>query len=186
MNPISNKQRASLVGVLILVAYSMLTYSITKNIPLGVITDIVSGLAVIGIPLLMFPFFNADKNKILNYLYLGSRIMEGTLMIIGGIFILNPSLERYREIIYSNIHIYFFISGALFFYFLFYRTQIVPKFISIWGILATILLFIETIITLFGFDLPILQVLLIPMILNELFLAAWLLIKGFTNAQHTV
>ena len=176
---ISNKQRASLVGVLILLAYSMLTYSITESIILGVITDIVSGLAVIGIPLLMFSIFNTDENKRLNYAYLVSRVIEGILMIIGGIIILNPSLESYREIIYTDIHIYFFISGALFFYMLFYRTQVIPKFISVWGILATIILFIVTIIKLFGINLSILNALLIPMILNELFLAVWLIIKGF-------
>ncbi|MCK4922893.1 MAG: DUF4386 domain-containing protein [Bacteroidales bacterium] len=179
MISISNKQRASIVGVLILVAYSMLTYSITKNITVGVITDIISGLAVIGIPILLFPIFNSDENKRLNYAYLASRFIEGILMVIGGIFILNPSLESYREIIYSDIHIYFFISGALFFYILFYRTQVIPKFISVWGIIATLMLFTITIIKLFGFDLPILQVLLLPMILNELFLAVWLMIKGF-------
>ena len=176
---ISNRHRASLVGVLIIVAYSMLTYSITKNITLGIITDILSGLAVICIPLLLFPIFNADENKRLNYAYLVARVIEGILMIIGGIIILTPSLENYREIIYTDIHIYFFISGALFFYILLYRTQAIPKFISVWGILATLILFIVTIIKLFGFDLPILNVLLIPMILNELFLAIWLIIKGF-------
>lgn len=184
MISISSKQRALLVAVLILVAYSMLTYSITKSIPFGVITDIVSGLAVIGIPLLMIPIFNADENKRLNYAYLVSRVIEGILMIIGGIIILNPSLESYREVIYADIHIYFFISGALFFYMLFYRTQVIPKFISVWGILATLMLFIVTIIKLIGFDLPILNVFLIPIILNELFLAVWLMIKGF-NFEST-
>jgi len=179
MISISNKQRASTVGVLILAAYSMLTYSITKNIIFGVITDIVSGLAVIGIPLLMFPIFNADENKRINYAYLVSRVIEGILMIICGLIILNPSLESYREIIYRDIHIYFFISGALFFYILFYRTQVIPKFISVWGILATIILFIVTIIKLFGVNSSILNALLLPMILNELFLAFWLIIKGF-------
>ena len=58
---ISNKQRASLVGIFILVAYSMLTYSVTKNIAWGFITDILSGLAVIGIPILMFPIFNINE-----------------------------------------------------------------------------------------------------------------------------
>lgn len=179
MNIISNKQRGSLVGVLILVAYSMLSYSITKNIPIGVITDIVSGLAVIGIPLLMFPIFNAEENKKLNYAFLVSRIIEGILMIIGGIIILNPSLEKYREVIYRDVHIYFFISGALFFYILFYRTQVIPRFIPIWGILAIIILFVITIIKLFRVNSAILNALLLPMILNELFLAFWLIIKGF-------
>lgn len=185
MNTISNRQRATIVGVLILAAYSMLTYTITNNITLGVITDIISGLAVIGIPLLLFPIFNTDENKRLNTAYLGSRFIEGLLILIGGIFILNPSLESYRVIIYSDIHIYFFISGALFFYILLYRTQVIPRFISVWGVLATTTLFIITIIKLFGVDLPLLNALVLPMILNELFLACWLIIKGF-NIERIV
>ncbi len=177
----SKKRRASLVGVLILLAYSMLTYTITNNLILGVVTDILSGLAVIGIPLLLFSIFNTDENKRMNYAYLASRFIEGILMIIGGIFIFIPSLESYRGIIYSDIHIYFFISGALFFYILFYRTQVIPRFISVWGILATIILFVITIIKLFGIDSTILNALLLPMILNEIFLAFWLIIKGFDS-----
>jgi len=175
---ISNKQRASLVGIFILVAYSMLTYSVTKNIAWGFITDILSGLAVIGIPILMFPIFNINDNKRIYYAYLASRLIEGILMIIGGFIILFPSLESHRELIYNNIHIYFFISGAIFFYILFYRTQVIPRFIPIWGIIATLILFIITIIKLFGLDLPIFQILLLPIILNEIFLAVWLMIKG--------
>lgn len=176
---ISNRQRASFVGIFILAAYSMLTYSITRNTALGVITDIISGLAVIGIPLLMFPIFNTDKLKRMNCAYLISRFFEGILMIIGGVFILNPTLERYRDIIYQNIHIYFFIIGALFFYILLYRTKVIPRFISVWGIIATLILFIVTITRLLGFNVSVLDLLLIPMILNELFLAVWLIIKGF-------
>ena len=178
---ISNKQRASFVGILILLAYSMLTYTITNNKLIGVLTDIISGLAVIGIPLLMFPVFNTTKNKTLNYAYLISRLFEGILMIIGGIFILNPSLEPFRESIYSNIHIYFFILGALFFYVLLFRTQVIPKFISIWGMTATLILLIITILRLFDINSTILDTLLAPMILNEIFLAIWLIIKGFNS-----
>ena len=193
MISISNRGRSILAGALILLAYSMLMYTITNNKTLGVITDIISGLAVIGIPLLLFPIFNTKEDKRLNYAYLASRSIEGIFMLIGGIFILNPSLESYRDIIYSDIHIYFFIVGALFFYLLFYRTRLIPRFISVWGIIATIILFIITIIKLFGVDLPLLNALVLPMILNELFLAFWLMIKGFhsetmdkkiTNAQQ--
>ena len=179
INSISNRQRATLVGTLILLAYSMLTYSISKNIILGVITDTISGLAVIGIPLLMYPIFNTNKNRTINYIYFTSRMLEGILMIIGGFFIMMPSLASFRESLYINIHIYFFISGAFFFYVLFYRTQIVPRFISIWGMLATIILFIITILKLVEIKSTILDALLIPLILNELFLAFWLIIKGF-------
>jgi hypothetical protein len=180
MSRTSNKQRAAFVGILILAAYSMLTYSFTSNTTLGVITDLISGLAVIGIPLLMFPIFHVGNNKALYIGYLVSRFVEGLLMIVGGLVLLNPSLESYRDVIYNNIHIYFFLSGALFFYILFYRTKVIPRFISVWGILATIILFAVTMIELSGIQSTLLDVLLLPMILNELFLAFWLILKGFT------
>jgi hypothetical protein len=178
MTTISNKQRSIAAGILIIVAYSMLTYSVTGNVPLGVITDIISGLAVIGIPLLLFPYFNTGGTKKINFAYLASRIIEGLLMIIGGLFILNPSLESYRDFLYIHIHIYFFIAGALFFYILLYQCQLTPSYISVWGIVATMLLLIVTIIKLFGVESPMLNVLLIPIITNELFLAVWLMVKG--------
>ncbi len=183
MTNISTKQRATYVGILILVAYSMLTYTITNNKILGVITDIISGMAVIGIPLLMFPLFKAANNKLLNYSYIISRFIEGILVIIGGIFILVPSLEPYRNSIYTNIQIYFFISGALFFYILFYMTQLIPRYISVWGLLATVLLFITTIIKLFGINSTILDALIIPIVLNEIFLAIWLILKPFKSVR---
>ena len=181
MTTISNKQRSIATGILIIAAYSMLTYSATGNVPLGVITDIISGLAVIGIPLLLFPYFNTDRIKKLNFTYLVSRIIEGLLMVMGGLFILNPALEGYRNFLYLHFHIYFFIAGALFFYVLLYQTQIIPSFISIWGILATVLLLIVSIIKLFGVDLPILNVFLAPIITNELFLAVWFMVKGLSK-----
>lgn len=178
-NRLSSRTIAILVGVLIIVAYSMLTFDITGQVILGGITELLSGLAVIGIPILMFPFFK--DRKTLNILYLLSRFIEGLLMLMTGVFIFNPSLVEYRSFVYQNIHIYAFITGALFFYYLLLKTNIIPVFISVWGIVATVLLFIITIVKLFGVNIPILDVLLVPMILNELFLAFWLMFKGFNN-----
>lgn len=176
---VSNKSRAALVGILIIAAYSMLAYDVTKNAALGVIADFISGSAVVFIALLMFPVFNSGRNKVLNWAYLSSKVLEGILMIIGGAFILSPALISFRSVIYQSIHIYFFIAGALLFYILFYRTRIIPKFISLWGIFASVLLLIITIIKLFGIKTGILDILLLPMILNEVFLAVWLIIRGF-------
>jgi hypothetical protein len=50
--------------------------------------------------------------------------------------------------------------------------------------LATIILFIITILRLFGINSTILDALLIPMILNEIFLAFWLIIKGFKLGEN--
>lgn len=173
------KTRAFFTGVLIWLAYSMLTYTITGHRLLGVITDIISGMAVIAIPVLLFPIFNSHSNRRLNFGYIVARVMEGLLMALGGVFILFPSLEPYRDVIYSDWHIHFFIIGALLFYVLLYRTEVVPKFISIWGLIATILLLFTTVLRLAGMDPPIFQILLLPIVLNELFLGVWLMVRGF-------
>lgn len=180
----SNRTIAIIVGILILVAYSMLTYDISKNIELGAIADILSGLAVILISLLMYPLFKKENKQIINILYVTLRCIEGLLMIITGIFLLAPTFIHYRPFIYQYIHIYFFIFGALFFYFLLYTSEMLPKFISIWGTVATIILFMVTIIKLFGIENQVLNISLAPMILNELFLAFWLITKGFNKHQE--
>lgn len=176
-NKLSKRTTATLVGVLILLAYSMLTYDITSLVIVGGIAEIISGLAVIGISLLMYPYFRDRKRA--NMLYILSRCIEGLLMVMTGVFIFNPSLVEYRSFVYQYIHIYFFISGALFFYYLFLKTEIIPTFISIWGLVATVLLLLITLVKLFGVNIPLLDILLVPMILNEIFLAIWLMIKGF-------
>jgi len=155
----------------------MLIYTFTNNKILGFVTDVISGLAVIGIPILLYPIFNSKENRRINFAYLLSRLFEGLLMIIGGIFILIPSLEPYRDSIYQNIHIYFFIAGALFLYILLFRTRVVPGYISIWGAAATLLLLMETILELVGITSSLFDLLLLPIILNEMYLAFWLIVK---------
>ncbi len=180
-NMISNRQRAALVGVLIIAAYAMLTYTITQDKVMGVVSDLIAGFAVIAIPFLMLPIFKSNENKTLNFSYMAARIIEGLLMLIGGIFILLPSLESYRSTLYEHVQVYFFIAGALLFYILLYRTRAVPRFISVWGSLATIALLVVTVLGLFGIKSLILDFLVLPLILNELFLAIWLMVKGFNK-----
>lgn len=114
---LSSRTTSVVVGVCILVAYSMLTYDITNKVLIGGITEIISGLAVISISLFMYPYFKQFQN--INLFYLLSRCIEGLLMVMTGVFIFNPSLVEYRSFVYQHIHIYFFISGALFFYYLY-------------------------------------------------------------------
>lgn len=175
------KGRAILVGVLIILAYSMLTYDITGNEVIGFIADEVSGLAVIGIALLMYPIFASSEKKVINYIYFGSRLIEGLLMLIGGCFIIFGSNDSIRGMIYSNIHIWFFIIGALTFYYLLYATKAVPRYISVWGLVASVLLLPNTIFTTLGFESTFLGILVLPMILNELYLAIRLIVKGFVT-----
>jgi len=75
-----------------------------------------------------------------------------------------------------------FCVGALVLYAAMYRQRVVPRFISVWGFTAVLLILVSNLV---GFLLPnglgegFQLTLGLPIILNELFLGVWLMIKGF-------
>jgi hypothetical protein len=83
--------------------------------------------------------------------------------------------------IYAGIHAvhgYIFGVAALTFYYLFYLSKLIPRWISVWGAIAAILLIIANLLEVMGIASG-LMILYLPIILNELVLAIWLIVKGF-------
>lgn len=71
--------------------------------------------------------------------------------------------------------------GGLMFYGLLYRTGLVPRWLSGWGVIALLLNFVAGFAALFGFFSPLSTtstVLQLPIFLQEMVLAVWLIIKG--------
>lgn len=178
MNKISNKTRAILVGILILVAYGVLVGSLTQSKIIVMLADVISGLAVIGIAVLMFPLFK-KLNKPISQGYLILNYAEGILMIIAGLLFLNTALQYMRDMIYGGLQLYAFIIGGFFFYYLLYKSEFVPKFISVWGALGIFTLLVSTLLKLASIQYPVIEYFLALIIINELFLAIWLFVKGF-------
>ncbi|MCX5780020.1 MAG: DUF4386 domain-containing protein [Firmicutes bacterium] len=179
---ISNSKRAIWVGILILLAYGVLVSSVTQSKIPVLIADLISGLSVIAIAVLMYPIFKVF-NKKASQVYLLLKYIEGFLMIVGGFVFLVSA--KFRGVIYDNIHIYVFIIGALVFYYLLYIGKIVPRFISIWGLLGTVALVISTGLKLFNLNFPIVDYFLILIITNEVFLAGWLIFRGFNLGNYS-
>jgi hypothetical protein len=76
----------------------------------------------------------------------------------------------------------FCIGGGLY-YVVFYRTRLIPRWLSAWGLIALVLLFSAVLITLFDGE-PYsvsgnLVFLAFPIALQEMVLAVWLIAKGF-------
>jgi len=178
---ISDKKRAVYVGIMIVLAYGVLVSGITQAKLPVLFADVVSGLSVIGIAILMYPLFKVI-NKVVSQAYLALKYAEGLLMIIGGfVFLVSSSA---KDMIYNNIHIYVFILGSFVFFYLLYISKLIPRFISVWGILGTAVLVLSTGLALFGQDLPVLNYFLVLIISNEIFLAGWLISKGFSLNNH--
>ena len=174
----TNRKIAITVGLLILIAYAIIGTNNPEAIMLGMFLEATSGLAVLGVATLMFPFLKPFGKKI-SLCYLALKSVEGILMIIAGVlfFIHTSSLLALREQIYL-VHGYIFAAPALMFYYLLYKSKLIPRWLSIWGGVASILLVIANLLELMG-DIPKLEILYLPIVSNEVALAIWLMLKGF-------
>ena len=174
----THRKTSIIVGVLILVAYSVIGSGNPEAKILGMFLEVISGLAVIVIAVLMFPIFKS-YNKKLSFLYIVSRSIEGGLLVVTGFLYLSHNiqlLELHKGI--HTGHAYIFAIAALIFYYLLYQSKLIPRWISLWGVIAAILLILVSLLEVTGI-ISELMILKLPIVLNELVLAIWLLIKGF-------
>ena len=71
--------------------------------------------------------------------------------------------------------------GALIFNSLLYQSKLIPQWLSVWGLIGATLLLVMGLLRMFS-DSDSMIFLAIPLILNELVLAVWLIVKGFNSS----
>jgi hypothetical protein len=69
--------------------------------------------------------------------------------------------------------------GGLMFYYVLYRARLLPRWLSGWGIVALVGYLSAGLIAVFG---PYLVPLLMPLALQEMVMAVWLIVKGFNTS----
>jgi len=178
------RKTAVIVGVLMLVAYSVIGSGNPEAKMMGMLLEAISGIAVIAIALLMFPILK-PFNKKASFWYFALRIIEGGLLVVTGILFLsnNPLLLG----VYDGIHVahgYIFGIAALIFNFLLYKSKLVPRWLSVFGVIATLLLLLVNLLEVTGIVSE-LMILKFPIFLNEIVLAIWLIAKGFNRSATT-
>ena len=192
----------ALISVTILEGdYLALAYPNAIQLGLGMLLESLNGIAVIGIAVMLYTIFKRFDEGIA-LAYLGFRGVEALLSIFGSTkaialvdisyeYILagSPSgsyFETLGALVLADRHWHmemltvFFILGALLFYYLLYRTEIFPKYVAVWGFIATLLMATFNVFIYTGVDLGMFvnMILVIPIIVNEIFIAIWLIVKG--------
>ncbi|MEW9700397.1 DUF4386 domain-containing protein [Paenibacillus sp. SI8] len=66
--------------------------------------------------------------------------------------------------------------GALMFYYVLYQSKLIPQWLSGWGFIGSILYIATGVFALFGATF---SILMMPLGLQEMFMAVWLIVKGF-------
>ena len=72
--------------------------------------------------------------------------------------------------------------GGLMYYWVFYQSRLVPRWLSAWGLVAIASLMLSGLLVMFGFIEPLSPpqvILALPIFLQEMVLAVWLIAKGF-------
>jgi hypothetical protein len=103
----------------------------------------------------------------------------GTLRSIG------DSLLDVREQV-TLIGVFAFSVGAFCYYALFYRSALIPRWLSGWGIVAIVLTVVACLLALFNWrPLTTYTIVLLPIAVQEMVLAVWLIAKGFAPGVPT-
>ena len=73
--------------------------------------------------------------------------------------------------------------AALIFYYVLYQSELIPQWLSVWGLIGATLMLAMGLLRMFGYPVVYLA---IPIILNELVLAVWLIVIGFNSSTITL
>jgi uncharacterized protein DUF4386 len=170
---------------------------------IGALLELVNGLAVVGIGVLMFPILKPNNENLARG-YLGLRIIESVfccVIVISPLSIITLSqayskagasdassylaagaLSIAERAVVSNLLIPVFLGlGALVLYYSLFQSKLLPRFISIWGLIAATLILVLNLLLTFNIEvgLAIAMISALPIISNEIFLGIWLIVKGF-------
>jgi len=222
----SDKKTARIVGALFLIAmltsilggglietvldapeYLMDVSANETQVIIGVLLELVNGIAVVGIAVFMFPLFK-KYSEALALGYVAFRIIEAviavaavvsalTLIALSQEYVktgagdasylqtLGTSFLAARAFWVSTMLGIFFSLGALLFYYLLYQSKLLPRFISVWGLIGAALILIWNLLEMFGISVSAGMILALPIILNEIFLGIWLIVQGFNSSAIT-
>ena len=171
---------------------------------LGAFLQLVAGLACPAIALALYPVLRKDSEG----LALGSvgfRLIEGALYVVLVVVLLllvtlsretvdagapaasasqvpGALLMAARDWLGPVAAVVTFGLGAFMYYLVLYRARLIPRWLSGWGLVGVTLVIVSGVLVLFGLAAPLSTpqvVLALPIAVQEMVLAVWLIAKGF-------
>jgi hypothetical protein len=181
--------------------YLMKVSADENQIIIGALLVLIMGFALAMVPVVLFPIFKKHNEA----LALGSVVFRGALeagayiaIVISWLLLLTLSQEYVKagapdasyfqtlgtllleaaDSIGQILSIVFSL-GALMIYYLFYQSKLIPRWLSVWGLIGAILYLAAPLLGMFGSEL---EILFAPLALQEMVLAVWLIVKGFNSS----
>jgi Domain of unknown function (DUF4386) len=182
-----------------------------NRVMVGVLLSFLAAAGSAGIAIALYPVLKRyDEGLALRAV--GFRLIEAVFYIVGALCLLSlltvsqqfvsagdQSASYFQNVAHLLLTtrdsagfvfaVIAFCLGALMYYAVFYRSKLIPRWLSVWGLIAIVLLLSAVFITLFdGEPYSIsgkLIWLALPIALQEMVLAVWLLVRGFNPPEVT-
>ena len=171
---------------------------------IGALLVLIMGFALAMVPVVLFPIFKKYNET----LALGAVVFRGVLEAVAYIaivicWLLLIALSREYAAAGVLDTSYFqipgtllleaadsvglilsivFSLGALMIYYIFFQSELIPRWLSVWGLIGAVVYLAEPLIAMFGTEL---EILFAPLALQEMVLALWLIVKGFNSSATT-
>lgn len=163
--------------------------------------------AYVGFALLLYPILRRYSDS-LSLGFVGFRIIAGAFHIVGVVILLlflplsqefvragspDPSyfqtlgglLRAGRDLVNHVALILALSIGNLMLYYIFYRSKLIPRWLSGWGLIGVALTISASLLLMLrfvGVVTPTYIILNLPLALQEMVLAVWLIVKGFDSS----
>ena len=173
-----------------------------KQVLIGMLIELIWALSVVGIPVMLFPILKKN-NEDLALGFFGLRFIEAISTIIGSIGLLllltlsqefviagAPDASYYQTLgtlLLATRDWTFMIGSGIFWSlsplilnYVLYQSKLIPRWLSVWGLVGAILSLVVYLLGFFSinqFDL-----LFLPIALQEMVFAVWLIVKGFNSS----
>ena len=172
---------------------------------IGLLLELICAGACVGIAIVLFPILR-KHNEALALGYVGARMFEGVLFFVSSLSYLllltlsqeyvagAPDASHFQALgtLLIAVHdrafwlgggVIAFCLGALILNYLLYQSRLIPRFLSVWGLIGATLMLSARLLQIFGligsnlggFE-------FLPIGVNEMVLAVWLIAKGFNSS----
>ena len=169
-----------------------------NRVIIGTLFFFMNAFMLAGVAIVMYPILK-KYNEALSLGFVAARLAEGILIIVAILAILTlwtlsqefvkagapddscfqilgELLLAVRYWAYNVLWPITLSLGSLMFYYLLYQSNLIPRWLSVWGFIGA-LLFPVAWLSLFGSTIS--GPFLLPLVVNEMVLAIWLIVKGF-------
>ena len=172
-----------------------------SRLTLGAFFILIMGFSLAAMTLFLYPLFRKDSEPLAMGMVLFRGAFEGTWYILSALIwvtlgalikeiasagadsaalqaIGNVALQAEDKL--GDIGTFAFIIGAACLYTSFYRTRLIPRWLSVWGLIGTVPFVVYYLLHFFDID-PGLMPLVLPLAVQEMVMGLWLIIAGFNK-----